>query len=399
MQLKNVEHITVAGGPNLVCHWPRQGGIWRWEEEILVAYIESPCGYGHLREVGHGQEGIWKRGYVRLRRSHDGGKVWADAGKFFDNSLPVEEQRRVLRLDDYRMDESGRHLGPPRREIDMRSRDAILLMGRSWCGEETEGGAGHIVRDNVAYCFRSPDRGENWEEVPSIIWPDNTRTVVELANNYLKAENGRLFCWMVGCGGIEGVATPGGRTYSPQLYASDDQGENWEFYSEIYCDADNRIAASYPHIVVLPSGRWVCFLGCWHQAAGARIRWTSMCVSDDRGLNWSAPRRIQEWSVSPFPLLLKDGRLMVVYMRRSPDPTGLYAIISRDQGEAWSAPQCLRDDTLDAGPRGFVDGGYPVAVQLDDGQILVVYYWQLDDAGVPWHGGRRFIGGTYFDVE
>ena len=219
MQLKNVEHITVAGGPNLVCHWPRQGGIWRWEEEILVAYIESPCGYGHLREVGHGQEGIWKRGYVRLRRSHDGGKVWADAGKFFDNSLPVEEQRRVLRLDDYRMDESGRHLGPPRREIDMRSRDAILLMGRSWCGEETEGGAGHIVRDNVAYCFRSPDRGENWEEVPSIIWPDNTRTVVELANNYLKAENGRLFCWMVGCGGIEGVATPGGRTYSPQLYA------------------------------------------------------------------------------------------------------------------------------------------------------------------------------------
>jgi len=382
-----------------VCHWPRQGGIWRWEDEILVAYIESPCEYKDPGEVGHGQEGIWKRGYVRLRRSLDGGATWTDAGKLFDNSLPVEEQRRVLRWGDYRMDEFGRHVGPPREEIDIGFPEAILLMGRAWCGEETRAADGTGVRDNVTYCFRSPDRGYRWEEVPSILWPHSTRTVVELANNYLKTEEGRLFCWLVGYGGVEGVAMPGGRTYSPQLYASDDQGRTWEFFSEIYCDVHNRIAASYPHVVVLPSGRWLCFLGCWDQRAGARIRWTSVCASDDQGLNWSRPRRVQAWSVSPFPLRLEDGRLVVVYMRRSPDPTGLYAVVSEDEGETWSAPACIRGDTIQAGPRGGIDGGYPVAVELDYGRIFTAYYWQHDDAEVPWHGGHKFIGGTYFRLE
>jgi len=146
----------------------------------------------------------------------------------------------------------------------------------------------------------------------------------------------------------------------------------------------------------LPSGRWLCFVGAWYIAGGARTRWTSVCHSDDAGLNWSNPRRIHAWSVSPFPLQLKDGRIVVVYMRRNPDPTGLYAIVSENDGLTWSEPVCLRDDTVAAGPRGVVDGGYPLALELDDGRIFTAYYWQHDDPDVPWHGGRKFIAGTYF---
>jgi len=102
--------------------------------------------------------------------------------------------------------------------------------------------------------------------------------------------------------------------------------------------------------------------------------------------------------VSPFPLLLKDGRIAVVYMRRNPDPTGLYAIVSKDDGQTWSEPVCLRDDTVAAGPRGVIDGGYPLAVEMDDGRIFTVYYWQHDDPDVSWHGGHKFIGGTYFRI-
>jgi sialidase-1 len=127
------------------------------------------------------------------------------------------------------------------------------------------------------------------------------------------------------------------------------------------------------------------------------VRWTCLCHSEDGGLNWSAPLRIHAWSVSPFPLLLADGRIVVVYMRRF-GPTGLYAIVSEDAGESWSEPLCLRDDTIAAPPRGVVDGGYPLALEMDDGRIFVAYYWQQDDADVPWHGGRLFIGGTYFKV-
>ena len=52
-----------------------------------MGYIEAPCDYTDQAAVGHGQDGIWKRGYVRLRRSTDAGKTWGDDGKLFDNSV------------------------------------------------------------------------------------------------------------------------------------------------------------------------------------------------------------------------------------------------------------------------------------------------------------------------
>jgi len=385
--LTDVCHVRVGGGRDLLCHWPRQGGIWHWGNEILAAYIESPCRYKDRSEVGHGQTGIWKQGYVRLRRSLDGGQTWGDAGKVFDNSVPVDEQRRLLHLDDYH----GQG-GTERDVIDMDSPDAILIMGRAWCGQETEAPDGSTVRENVSYCFRSADRGRSWENVPSIIWPNHTRTVVELANNYMKTGSPRMYAWLVGCSAIEG---PGSKQYNVQLYASDDHATTWHHYSEICHDPERRVSASYPHVVPLRSGRWLCFLGCWF-GTHTESRWTSLCHSDDEGLNWSVPRRIQSWSVSPFPLLLDDGRLVVVFMRRNPDPTGLYVIVSDNEGTNWSKPFCLRDDTLCVGPRGGVDGGYPVAVQLDDGRIFTAYYWQHDDPDIPWYGGRKFIAGTYF---
>ncbi len=386
---KDVEHVVVGGGRDLVCHWPRQGGLWSWDQEVLCAYIESPCDYGDPQGVGHGQAGIWRHGYVRLRRSTDGGANWADAGIVFDNSQPVDAQRRALCLDD-----RDGPVGPDRESIDLASPDTVALMGRAWCGEEHALPDGGEAWENVTYCFRSPDRGRRWESMPSILWPNHTSTVVELANNVMSLGGARAVCWLVGCEGIEGVSPT--RLYAPQLYASENHGATWDFYSEIARDPTGRIASSYPQVIVLPSGRWLCTLGCWYVAGGARIRWTSICHSDDEGLNWSQPRRIHVWSVSPYPVLLDDGRIVLSYMRRAPDPTGLYAIVSEDDGVSWSPPVCLRDDTIAAGPRGNVDGGYPVAVQMADGRVFVAYYWQHDDPDVPWYGGRKYIAGTFF---
>ena len=390
--LRGVSHVVVGGGPNLVCHWPREGGIWRWGDELLVGYIEAPCEYTDPQQVSHALGGIWKRAYVRLRRSLDGGLTWSDAGKVFDHTLTVEQQRQVLRLDDY-----DAHVGPPREDIDMTPQDAILIMGRAWCGPESTEADGSTRRDNVVYSFRSADRGRRWEEVPSIVWPRHNRTVIEIANNYLKLGGSRLVCWVVGLDVVNGTGPTGAA--APQLYASDDHGVTWTPYAEICHDPTGRIHYSYPHVLALPSGRWLCFLGSWHVAGGSRVRWTSLCYSDDEGLNWSQPRKIHAWSVSPFPMRLDDGRIVMIYMRRNPDPTGLYAIVSEDEGLHWSKPLCIRDDTLPSGPLGWTDGGYPVAVQLDDGRIFVAYYWQHDDADVPWHGGRKYIGGTTFSLD
>ena len=69
---------------------------------------------------------------------------------------------------------------------------------------------------------------------------------------------------------------------------------------------------------------------------------------------------------------------------------------SEDEGRRWSRPAALRTDTLKAGPRGEIDGAYPVAVELPDGRVLAAYCWQQEEEDVPWYGGRSFIGGTFF---
>jgi hypothetical protein len=71
--VSELEHVIIGGGERLTCHWPRQGGLWRWGDEVLAGYIEARCDYSDRAGVGHGQAGIWKHGYVRLRRSVDAG--------------------------------------------------------------------------------------------------------------------------------------------------------------------------------------------------------------------------------------------------------------------------------------------------------------------------------------
>ena len=68
----------------------------------------------------------------------------------------------------------------------------------------------------------------------------------------------------------------------------------------------------------------------------------------------------------PHLLLLKDGRLLVVYGRRK-DPNSERACLSSDGGVTWG-PELTLCDAVNS------DLGYPASVQLDDDSILTVYY-------------------------
>jgi len=127
------------------------------------------------------------------------------------------------------------------------------------------------------------------------------------------------------------------------------------------------------------------------------IRWISLTHSDDGGLSWSEPKRINRWGVSPYPVLLEDGRMVIVYARRYTNLYGMACIVSEDEGQTWSDEIILRDDAGHA--RWGSDIGYPVATQLSNGTIFTGYYYQLEEEDVPWPGGRKFIAGTFFDVK
>jgi hypothetical protein len=142
----------------------------------------------------------------------------------------------------------------------------------------------------------------------------------------------------------------------------------------------------------------------------ANVRWIGICHSDDGGLTWSKATRINRWGISPYPVLLADGRIVVLYARRHTSEYGMFCTVSEDEGRTWSAEMTLRDDAAQG--RGVIirrdgmahgwsgtDGGYPVAAQLRDGRVFAAYYFQHDEEDVPWPGGRKFIAGTFFELK
>lgn len=408
-KIRNVENIRICGGKNVVCHWPLQGGIWYFgDDEILLGHIHAPCRYENPQEVTHMADGMRSRAVVRLQRSRDLGRTWPEEESqiLYDFTLPQEEQRSVLHLDEYTPDSE-----PEREHIDLSQPDAIMAFGfthAEYIGKEYTDPKGNIFCPYIMWGFRSANRGHTWEKIPSIIWPNHTDSVHAVGNCYLKQEDGTLLAWLAS---TDHLLERGGRRrriIDSQVYMSVDNGVRWYYVSEIYSDPHRRVSGAYSRIMKLPSGRLLCTLGMWMSRSPNDVRWISLNHSDDGGLSWSEPRRINRWGISPYPVLLKDGRIIIIYARRHPNAYGMFCMVSEDEGRTWSDEVILRKDTMPSmgvavdnsaiRVRKVADGGYPVAVQLRDGKIFTAYYYQLDEKDVPWPGGRKFIAGTFFDL-
>jgi hypothetical protein len=250
----------------------------------------------------------------------------------------------------------------------------------------------------VAFGLRSDDKGRTWEEVPTLILPppgcysatpDNTPMV--------RLPDGTWLFPMRVFGGWDGVA----------LYASTDNGLSWQFRTRICQPHD------YPALVLLKGGR----LQCYNYPLG-------LCFSDDGGKTWSERRPIvvpgpSPWADddpfyreplarrSPTPLLLRDGRILVLFARRigsGPGSLGMGGVVSEDEGRTWSPDFILRADaspsatTTAAGARcAYADIGYPLLTQFDDGRIFAAYYYIVADGNA--FGGSRFIAGSFFRLS
>ena len=210
------------------------------------------------------------------------------------------------------------------------------------------------------------------------------------------------------------------------LYGSDDQGLSWRYLAEVVREPTGRGRPGYANLLLLPSGR----LQCYFNRIGGLRHSIEMTASDDGGYSWSTPRPLVVWGQSPWaalsrrhawpgdvpelhnplgigraalassgarrggllyrspwPLRLRDGRIVVIFARRK-QPCGIGLIVSEDDGATWSAEAVIRADASDW------DLGYPVATQLDDGRIFTAYYFMEDDGNG--FGGTRHIAGSFF---
>lgn len=232
--------------------------------------------------------------------------------------------------------------------------------------------------DGASYSI-SDDNGETWKHYPPLRMegvPDGAG----VRGNIIELPNGELIMPFYGSLRVGELSRSG-------LVLSKDRGETWEYLSTMAYDPECKKNFLEPNIYRTPSGK---IIGLFRtqtdfRAPGVDFEDTYLnlhiAVSEDDGRTFGPVKEIENlWGSSPFhAILLKDGRTLLAYGYRR-EPFGIRVRICDAELEHIEDGETiiLRDDA----PNG--DLGYPHAIQLDDGTVVVSYYVSGED-------GIRFI--------
>jgi hypothetical protein len=397
----DLQHSTIHHDKSWYCAHPRMvtfkyfgGG------EIVVGHNHAPCTYHEDTDAGRSlklwgswhdrRTGYYTRSRVLLQRSLDGGRTWLEENDVivYDEGISSVEKRNFLY-----------HQDGPREPYDMFRPEAVFFFGQAYLPK---------VRDIIPVCFvlRSPDKGETWEKVPTIIkHPDGDKNpngdyIFVFRNCYpvVRMPDKRTLLAVV----VD--VKPGG---GPMVYSSRDQGVTWSFLSHVAVDRPSPGRFTYEGLMLLPRGELQCYylhISSEDQNVQGSKNAICMSVSKDGGKHWSQSVPIvgdgrECWKNpgsqgvdyrSPWPIRLKDGRILVVFGRRRM-PMGIGGVLSSDGGKTWSKEFVIRDDASSG------DIGYPVGAQLDDGRIFTAYYYTLPDGNK--FDGTRFIASSSFRLR
>jgi hypothetical protein len=130
-----------------------------------------------------------------------------------------------------------------------------------------------------------------------------------------------------------------------------------------------------PHAVVLPDGKIIVHIRV-QPVKGGGVFTLYQSESMDGGFTFTAPHPLMEKTGgAPAHLLrLKNGVLVSVYGYRN-EPYGIRMMYSTDDGMSW----CIGHDLYINGVSP--DLGYPASVELDNGDILTVFYAKEKEPG------------------
>ena len=188
--------------------------------------------------------------------------------------------------------------------------------------------------------------------------------------------------------------------YFGTLMTSGDMGETWEYAGAIAEDIhetnrgfegarrleDGRFMVGHfsePAMCRTVGGRIILLWRYYPVGFGTTPVTLEMTYSDDDGATWSAHEPTTIRAEPGHMLGLRDGRIFVTAGTRWEGQCGCTARVLDPEGSDMNtAPDIvIRSDSSDR------DCGYPWAVELEDGSVLVVYYYVYRD-------GTRGIEGS-----
>ena len=211
---------------------------------------------------------------------------------------------------------------------------------------------------------RSTDGGKTWTRRESIAMPSGVDNVFGYGNIAVLP------------GGRHAVAAFSGDHINHNtawVFFSDDDGRSWG-------DARPIGERNYNETTLLA-------LGEGRLLAASRTlgeHHTEIFASEDAGSTWRPRGPATLPGGVPADLRrLQDGSILLTHGVRLRGMLGVFARISRDEGETWGSSRVLfRTTARRANTRpGGLDGGYPSSVQLANGTIVTAYYCQR----IPMH--------------
>jgi len=324
------------------------------EGNLLVAFRRVPSW------LNYGHSGHWHPATEScLTRSADGGRTWSPPEVFLGGyQCPC-----LTRLADGALTHSTHRMELVTPEIAGGCPQVRGVRDRPWPGIH----AGTAI-------WRSEDEGRTWGEpvfldgVPGLepLHP-NLHIPVAVRGNVLETEEGRLLI------SAYSLTDPN----SAYLFQSLDGGRSWRCWARIAEDFNETF------LYETEKGELVAFMRRW----GREQAFLHMARSVDGGDTWSAAQPVCR-GYPACAVRLASGRVLLAYGYRFEDGLGVRArLLPPDCRPIDEAEECLiRADGAVA------DLGYPDAVLLPDGRVMVVYYInRKEDA--PDATAPRFIEG------
>jgi len=394
--ITELEHTVIHYDKTTYCGHPRMVNFKYFPpDELIVGHFHAPCKYEVYEDVRH--ICYQSRSKCLLQRSLDKGKTWPKEYDvvLFNNAMHPKRKDAFARK------------RIQRRNIDMFKPDSVFFFGSTFNWPAPPG------EIPFCFCLCSADRGRTWEKQPSVVnAPIFGEHIPTHKQNtpIIRMPDGKT---LLGSFWI----TPPSLLWKNNpdidgsvILKSTDQGVTWDFLSRPVIDRSGEGKFIYETLFLAPNGD--LHLYCIHlhakdEAVEGMKNAICLCISKDEGKSWSDPvpitgkgrgcwRYVDDSDVeykityrAPWPILLKDGRILVIFTRRKL-PAGIGGIISSDGGQTWSEEFVIRD----AGKRW--DLGYPVGCQLDDGRIFIAYYYNKQDGNKQ--GGTRYIAGSFFRI-
>jgi len=352
-----IVHVKVFHEVDKYGGWPANWGIWNWGNEILVGFTKAD----HEDKSGHTFNE--QSSLAMLARSTDGGITWSleDAYERGITESTVEHNLGARSIPARELTE----------EIDFSHPDLAVTFRMTDM---------YVGPSSFYYSY---DRGKNWQGafiLPVEFTDRNPAGIVTRTEYFVDGPKTLTAFFTVGF-------KEGDKNWREvACVRTSDGGLTWNFLSWV---GEPEINSIMPSSVRLDDSRILTLI---RRTSPPRM---VSFLSEDNGYTWKQLEdavKVDANGNPPALLKLKDGRLCLVYgIRRAEtmtDGIGMYVSFSSDEGKSWDEPVMIR-----GGDGANWDIGYPRSVELPDGKVVAIYYYNNVDTGDKF----RYIAATIFD--